>query len=95
MKFAKIIIIYKWGLMPTKKYVQEDGGVVTEVYEIWSDTACKQAWFAVVCLVMGMAALITLPFVAVYCMFRPVMLDSHTSYKEKNNVPQQDQAPGE
>ncbi len=64
--------------MPVKKWTKDDGTEVTERYELWYETAWEQLVIGGVACFMGVAILVSLPFCAVYCMFRPKVLE----YKE-------------
>jgi hypothetical protein len=64
-----------------KEYTKPDGTKVTECYESWWETTLTQGYVGIVYVVVGLGAIVSLPFVAVYKMFRPGMI-SYGEHKE-------------
>ncbi len=52
--------------MFTKEYTKPDGAKVTERYESWYGATLTQGYIGVVYTIIGLLAIVSLPFVAVY-----------------------------
>jgi hypothetical protein len=64
-----------------RKYTKPDGAKVTEKYESWYETTLTQGYIGLVFTFVGLVALVTLPFLAVYRVFWPNLI-SYGEHKE-------------
>jgi len=64
-----------------KEYVKPDGAKVTECYESWWESTLTQVYIGLAFTFVGLVALVSLPFTAVYRVFWPSLI-SYGEHKE-------------